>query len=92
MMMMMKINIDSTNYIKRSQATDWSTMHSLCVDEQCEFLRGLERKKSKNRSLLWKWVGGWVGILDFLNFLNFAKPLSIKKLMNILTYVHHLKL
>ena len=34
-----KIDNDSTNYIKRLlQATDWSTMHSLSVDEQSDFL------------------------------------------------------
>ena len=34
-----KIDHVSTNYIKRLlQATDWWTMHSLCVDEQSEFL------------------------------------------------------
>ena len=34
-----KLDNDSTNYIKRLlQATDWYTMHSLCVDEQSEFL------------------------------------------------------
>ena len=34
-----KFDNDSTNYIKRLlQATDWSTMHSLSVDEQSEFL------------------------------------------------------
>ena len=34
-----KIDNDSTNFIKRLlQDTNWSTMHSLCVDEQSEFL------------------------------------------------------
>ena len=34
-----KIDNVSTDYIKRLlQATDWWTMHSLCVDEQSEFL------------------------------------------------------
>ena len=34
-----KIDNDSTNDIERLiQATDWSTMHSLCVDKQSEFL------------------------------------------------------